>query len=162
MRHLVTTAARLWALLGGLLLLGIVGVTAVSVAMDLLRNAPIPGDFELVQLGCAVAVFAFLPWSQVSRGHVTVDIFTRRAGPRLRKATSAAGSALMMLFALLLLWRMGLGLFAYYDPVYPETTAILGIPVWLAFPPMLASCALWAAASAVTLVEDLRSEPPSP
>src|SRR5690606_22060048 len=110
LRHLVTTAARLWALLGGLLLLGILGVTAVSVAMDLLHNAPIPGDFELVQLGCAVAVFAFLPWSQVSRGHVAVDIFIRHAGPRLRKASSAAGSALMMLFALLLLWRMGLGL----------------------------------------------------
>ncbi len=162
MRHLVTTAARLWALLGGFLLLGILGVTAVSVAMDLLYSTPIPGDFELVQLGCAVAVFAFLPWSQVSRGHVAVDIFTRRAGPRLRKATSAAGSALMLLFALLLLWRMSLGLLSYYDPMYPETTPILGIPVWLAFPPMLASCALWAVASAVTLVEDLRSEAAAP
>lgn len=140
------------------MLLGVLGVTAVSVTLDLLRNTPIPGDFELVQLGCAVAVFAFLPWSQIRRGHVAIDIFTRHAGARLRKATSAAGSILMLLFALLLLWRMSLGLLSYYDPVYPETTPILGIPVWLAFPPMLVSCALWAATSATTLIEDLRPE----
>lgn len=157
MARLVAAAARLWALLGGLVLLGILGVTAASVTLDILYNAPIPGDFELVQLGCAVAVFAFLPWSQIRRGHVAIDIFTQRAGLRFRQTTQAAGSLLMLLFALLLLWRMTLGLMSYYDPVFPETTPILGVPVWLAFPPILASCALWALASLVTLLDDIRS-----
>lgn len=159
MASFVAAAARLWALLGGLVLLGILGVTAASVTLDIFYNAPIPGDFELVQLGCAIAVFAFLPWSQIWRGHVAIDIFTQRAGPRFRQTTQAAGSLLMLCFALLLLWRMTLGLASYYDPVFPETTPILGVPVWLAFPPILASCCLWALASLVTLIEDIRSGP---
>ena len=55
------------AMLGGLLLIAIMLVSSLSVigrGLSLLfaaRISGIPGDIELVQLGCAVAVFAFLP-----------------------------------------------------------------------------------------------------
>jgi TRAP-type C4-dicarboxylate transport system permease small subunit len=151
----VAALARWWALAGGAVLLGVVGLTATSVVRDMLWRAPIPGDFELVQVSCAVAVFSFLPYCQLRRGNVAVDLFTLRAPARLRAALDAAGSLLMLLLALLLLWRMSHGAADYHDPYFPEVTPILGIPIWLAFPPILVSLALWAAASLVTLLEDL-------
>ncbi len=155
--RLVVMAARGWALLGGLVLVGVVLLTATSVVLDMLFRRPLPGDFELVQILVAQAAFAFLPWSQIRRGHVVVDLFTMRAPAWFQRGAQAMGSLLMLLLALLLLWRMSIGALDYHDPVYPEITPILGIPVWLAFPPILVSLLLWAAASAVTMLEDLRA-----
>jgi TRAP-type C4-dicarboxylate transport system permease small subunit len=152
----VRVIVRAWALVGGLVLLGLVLLTGTSVVLDLLFGRPIPGDFELVEILCAVSAFAFLPWCQLSRGHVNVDLFTTRAPPALQRGLDALGSLLMLGLALLLLWRMSLGGMSYYDPYFPERTPILGIPLWWAFPPAIVSLALWAAASLVTLVEDLR------
>jgi TRAP-type C4-dicarboxylate transport system permease small subunit len=151
----VGALARWWALCGGVVILGVVFLTAISVVRDMLWRAPIPGDFELVQIGCAIAVFGFLPYCQLRRGNVVVDLFTLRAPARMRAALDALGSLLMLLLALLLLWRMTHGAFDYHDPYFPEVTPILGFPIWMAFPPILVSLALWAAASIVTLLEDL-------
>jgi len=49
---------------------------------------------------------------------------------------------------------MSLGAIDYYDPLFPETTAILGVPLWIAFIPTLASLFLWALAGLVCLIED--------
>ena len=34
---------------------------------------PVPGDYEMVQDGTGFAIFAFLPWCQLNRGHATVE-----------------------------------------------------------------------------------------
>jgi hypothetical protein len=58
-----------------------------SVVMRNLAGAPIQGDFELVQMGCAVAVAAFLPFTQLRNGNVFVDAFNlRNAGSEARIA----------------------------------------------------------------------------
>ncbi len=152
---LCAMVVRSWALLGGLLLVAIVLLTGTSVVLDLLYAAPIPGDFELVEMGCAVAAFSFLPYCQLQRGHINVDLFTARAPHWFKRSMSALSSALLLLLALLLLWRMSLGAIDYYDPLFPETTAILGVPLWIAFIPTLASLFLWTLASLVCLIEDL-------
>lgn len=139
------------------MLTGVVLLTATSVVLDMLFRRPLPGDFELVQMLVAQAAFAFLPWSQIRRGHVVVDLFTVRAPAWFQRGMQATGSLLMLLLALLLLWRMSIGALDYYDPVYPETTPILGLPVWLAFPPILVSLLFWALASVVTMLEDLHA-----
>ena len=64
------------AMLGGLLLVAIMLVSSVSVigrGLSLLlatRISGIPGDVEIVQLGCAMAVFSFLPLCQLKRANV--------------------------------------------------------------------------------------------
>ncbi len=151
----VAAVARWWALCGGAVILGLVLLTATSVVRDMLWRAPIPGDFELVQVCCAVAVFSFLPYCQLQRGNVVVDLFTLHAPAAFKATMDALGSFLMLLLALLLLWRMSHGALDYHDPYFPEVTPILGIPIWTAFPPILVSLLLWAAASLVTLLEDL-------
>ena len=53
--------SRGFALAGGVLLIGVMVMTVVSVFGRYLLNAPIPGDYEITELACGVAVFAFSP-----------------------------------------------------------------------------------------------------
>jgi TRAP-type C4-dicarboxylate transport system permease small subunit len=143
-----------WALLGGLVLLAVIAVNMVSVVGAVFGN-PFPGDFELTEMGVAIAVFAFLPYCQITDANVTADIFTARAGPRLLAALRALASLIAFLFAIILVWRMSDGMLDQRD--YNYTTTILQLPIWLAYLPILLSLALLVAAALVTLTESLRA-----
>jgi TRAP-type C4-dicarboxylate transport system permease small subunit len=64
------------ALLGGLLALAVAILVTTSVLGRWLFNAPIEGDFEFVKMATAIAVFAYLPYTQARRGNIMVDTFT--------------------------------------------------------------------------------------
>lgn len=64
------------ALLGGLLALCTALLVVVSVIGRKFFNSPINGDFEMVQMATAIAIFSFLPYSQARRGNIMVDTFT--------------------------------------------------------------------------------------
>lgn len=149
----IAAASRAWAVLGGLVLLAVMLMSVTSVAMRYTLGSPILGDFELVEIGTAIAAFAFLPYCQLARGNVAVDIFTTRAPARLQVALDAAGSAALLLIALLLFWRMIYGGIDFHT--YHEVTTNLGVPRWWAFPMILISLALLALASLQTLIQDL-------
>ena len=96
-----TALARLieiWALLGGALLAAVVPMNVASVIGTAVAS-PVPGDFELTQIGIAVAVFAFLPYVQLSRGNVSADIFTARASARWVARFSLLGSLCALFLA---------------------------------------------------------------
>lgn len=153
--RLIARVSRLWAILGGVVLLGVMLMTVVSVAMRYTLGSPILGDFELVELGTAVAAFAFLPYAQLTRGNVAVDVFTTRAPVRVQAALTALGSLALALIAALLVWRMALGGHDFYR--YNEVTTNIGVPRWWVFPPILLSLALLVLTSLQTLAEDLRT-----
>lgn len=143
-----------WALAGGAVLLAVIAVNILTV-LGALVGKPFPGDFELTEMGVAVAVFAFLPWCQLTGANVTADIFTSGAGPRLLGLLGSLAALVAVVFALLLLWRMTLG--AIDQRNYSYMTTILQIPIWYGFVPALVSLALLVVAALVTLVEALRS-----
>jgi TRAP-type C4-dicarboxylate transport system permease small subunit len=149
----VATAVTAWALLGGALLLAVVVMNVASV-LGTLVGWPVSGDFEMTEIGVAVAAFAFLPYCQLARSNVSADIFTQRAGPRILAFLSLLGSVIALLFALLMLWRMYDGMLD--QKTYGYETSILQIPVWLAYIPILASLALLAVAALTTLTQDIR------
>ena len=115
---------------------------------------PVPGDFELVEIGCAVAVFAFLPYCQIRDANVTADIFTARASPRWLAAFKSLAALVAACFAAILMWRMSAGMADQRD--YGYATTILQLPIWYAFLPILVSLGLLAAAALVTLTDALR------
>ncbi len=121
------------ALLGGLVLVALIVMTCLSILGRALFSAPIPGDFELVEIGCAVAVFAFLPYCQITRGNVLVDFFTARAGPRRQAALDLAANLVFTVIAGQITWRAVFGAHDLYR--YKETTMVLGLPVWWGFLP---------------------------
>jgi TRAP-type C4-dicarboxylate transport system permease small subunit len=129
-----------------------------------LFSAPIPGDFELVEIGCAVAVFAFLPYCQLTGGNVVVDFVTAGAPPRGRALMELAGNLAFTAIAALLTWRAWLGGHDLYR--YGETTMVLAVPVWWGFVPavfctavLTLVCAYTAWLSAVEALAGRRAEP---
>ena len=149
--RLVGALAYWMAMAGGAVLIAVVIVTVVSIAGRSLIFAglgPIPGDFELVEAGTAFAVFAFLGLCQFHRGHVTVDLFLTRAGPRVNAAVDVIANLAMTGAAAVITWRLCLGMLDKRS--YGETTFILQFPIWWGFAAALAG------AAAFTLVRSLR------
>lgn len=142
----------LWALFGGVVLFAVVAINVISVVGGVFWK-PFPGDFEMTEIGVAVAAFAFLPYCQMTGANVTADIFTSRASDLWISVFSLLGSLVALGFSLLLLSRMYDGLLD--QKAYGYTTAILQFPHWIAFIPILVSLALLAVASIVTLSEHI-------
>lgn len=129
--RLLTAVSRWLALLGGVLLLAVVAIVVLSVTgrnLVWIGLAPIPGDFELVQLSTALAIFCFLPWCQIQRAHVSVDILAPVLGKRLDAALSVLFNAMMTAATAFIAWRLSAGMGDYM--LYGETTFILRLPVW--------------------------------
>lgn len=147
-RGLTLRIVETWALVGGLFLIGVVLVNAWSILSGAIFNKPFAGDFELTEMGTAIAVFCFLPYCQLVGANVSADIFTMRAGPGAVAAMSLVAAVIALLFAGLLLWRMSAGLLDYRE--YEEYTGILQIPIWWAFVPILISLLLLVLAALMT------------
>lgn len=154
MMRLVETLARSLAMIGGLMLLALVILTSASVfgrGLNTLAHAdwltalspglgntllasgigPITGDFELVEVGIAFAIFAFLPICQLYGGHATVDVFTRMLGAGGNRVIQAFWEIVLALAILLLTWRLFDGLLGKY--ANGETTFLLQFPLWWAY-----------------------------
>lgn len=149
--------ARLLAVLGGLALVAVTCLTVVSVAgRAFVRQGlgPVPGDFELVEVLTAFAVFSFLPWCQLRRGHATVDVFTRFLPERANRFIDLAAELLMTLVVVLIAWRLWHGLLE--KRLYQETTFILQFPVWWGFAAAMVAAVVGVAVSVLVTVRRVR------
>ncbi len=124
--------ARILAIFGGVILSGMALLTTVSIAGRAAFSEPVRGDFEIVAIGTGIAVFAFLPWCQLTRGNVIVDFFMDRAPVRSKALCDAVGGILYVLLGALLTWRMAYGGIDMYR--YKELTLTINFPRWTTFP----------------------------
>lgn len=148
MEKIIRSLVTWWALAGGVLLFLVVFLNTFSVAGGIVGN-PIPGDFELTEMGVAIAVFAFLPYCQLTNANVTADIFTSKASPRMIAVFGLASSLIALLFSLLLFWCMYQGMVDRYN--YQYTSAILLIPMWIPYVPVLFSWILLLLAAIISV-----------
>ena len=125
-------------------------VTVTSVLGRKFFGGAITGDFEIVEIGCAVAVSLFLPYCQLNKGNVIVDFFTLKAPPALRRWLDAAGCVLLTLVALLMTWRLGAGGLSLYSS--NDQTMVLQVGTWWAFLVIVPSMALLTAVGVLTAV----------
>jgi len=150
--------AQALAILGGVLLCAMAALTVVSISGRVALSAPVPGDFELVAIGTGLAVFAFLPWCQLSRSNVLVDFFMTKAPVRARIVADIAGGICYLLIAALLTWRLTFG--AIDMRHYGEVTMTINFPRWTTFPVAVALLAFLVVVIAYTLgrsVAELRA-----
>lgn len=150
--------ALVLAMLGGALLCLIALITVVSIigrALIPLGLRPVPGDFEIVELGGAVAIFAFLPWCQLNRGHVTVDLFVNLAPAGVQRLTTLLGDLAITAVAIVLGWRHWLGMHEML--ANGQETYILGLPLWLGFTGGMAGAGLFALVSTYTAWRSLNA-----
>ncbi|MEB3274313.1 MAG: TRAP transporter small permease [Prochlorothrix sp.] len=141
--------AQGFALVGGGVLVAVVLLTGVSIVGRTLFNAPIPGDVELVEVGCGIAIFAFLPYVHLRRGNVAVTVLTDRLPLPMRQGIEALGDLLYGTIAAILTWRLALGGLELRQ--YGESTFVLQVPLWWAFVPIVLSLALLTCTCAYTL-----------
>ena len=140
MRRALSAAATAFALLGGVIVALVAGVTVVSVVGRWAFATPIPGDVELVQLGTASALALFLPYCQLHGSHLIVDIFTVRSGAVLHRWLDAFAHVVAAAVLALLAARAAWGVESLRAAA--ETSMVLGVPLWLAYAPMVPSLAL--------------------
>jgi len=139
---------RAFALAGGLMLVAMTLMSLASILGRAVFNKPLPGDYELVQLGCAISVAAFLPFCQMRGGHVLVDFFTANARRAVRAALDTFGALLLAVAAAVFTWRLAAGALSF--AAANDQTTILEIPTWWALALMTPSFALLAAAGFYT------------
>lgn len=150
------------AIVGGVMLTALTVMVVVSVlgrALIGLGLGPVPGDYELVEIGVGVAIFYFLPWCFLRGGHATVDLLYMHMPVWARRVVDAFSDLAMLAVWLILTWKLWEGLVEKKE--YMETTFILQMPVWWAYALCMVGavigCAAYLAKTLVLL--GLASEP---
>jgi TRAP-type C4-dicarboxylate transport system permease small subunit len=147
--------ARAFAFAGGALLVAITGMSVVSIAGRAALGAPVAGDFELVQVGCAAAIAAFLPYCQLRRGNIIVDFFTARASARAQGGLDALGALLLAGVMAVLAWRAAVGMLSVRAA--GEVSMIVGFPIWIGYAAIVPSLALSAVVALATAAESWKA-----
>lgn len=136
----LNSLCKLLATLSGLTLLAMAFMSLRSIIGRAFFDAPLTGDYELVQFMCAGAVAMALPYTHWISGHVIVDFFTAKAPPKVNAVLDLAAHLLLAFFAALLSWRIWIGLNDLRGNF--DASMLLEIPTWWAYVPLVPSFAL--------------------
>jgi TRAP-type C4-dicarboxylate transport system permease small subunit len=128
-------------------------MSAWSIIGRAATGKPIQGDFELVQIGCAMCVGLFLPICQLRGGNIIVDFFTANTSARTRSWLDALGALTIAAMMVLMTWRTGVGMLSVKASA--ETSMIMGVPIWWGYAGMLPGLAVTALAALVTAADAL-------
>jgi TRAP-type C4-dicarboxylate transport system permease small subunit len=139
------------ATIGGVVLVAIACVTVVSVIGRAFFSHPILGDVELVQLGCAVVVASFLPYTQFRRANIIVDFFTTGTSEKTQRKLDAFGTFLYTLVLGLVAWRVSVGCIDI--KANQETSMLMALPLWIPYMLMVPGLVL---CSVIGLVQTLQ------
>jgi TRAP-type C4-dicarboxylate transport system permease small subunit len=144
-----------WAIAGGVGLLAIVLVTAANVGLYIV-DALAPGSVgvvsgyeDVVRLTVSAAALMMLPYCQLRRGHVAVDVFTEKLGRRTIRAIERVIYLLMAALAAFLLYWMVFGMLETRSGGL--VSPVLNWPEWPFYLPGLVSLGLWALVAAEQL-----------
>lgn len=136
--------AKWFAMVGGMIFIGLVVMSIISIIGRKLFSAPVPGDVEVLQMAAAFASATFFAHCHLMYGDVKVDFFTARMPSTWRYLLDAIGSCLVGVVGALLAWRSGVGAVSLLDA--GESSAVLELPVWAAQALMVPSFVLLALA----------------
>ena len=154
MHRFIEWIARLFAVLGGLVLSGLIMLICLSIVGRTLNSilhsdvvqsvlpglasailaagvGPINGDFELVEAGMAFTIFAFLPLCHLHGAHASVDIFTSSLPGRINGALRAVVDVIFAAILVLIAWQLFQGMLSKQNS--GQTTFLIEFPLWWAY-----------------------------
>lgn len=165
--RLVHALAKYVAVAGGAVLVAITLLIVASVTGRALLWAglrPITGDYELVEAGTGFAIFAFLPWVHLTRGHALVSVFTDFLSARINAWLVLVSDIAMFAIALFIAWRHWFGMLDKLN--YGETTLLLRMPLWWSYAAGMIGAAAWVIVAAYVVVRSfsdaISPNPPHP
>lgn len=132
--RLIVSLAKWLAVAGGLVLMAMVAMIVVSIvgrALLAFGLKPITGDYELVSIGMGFAVFAFLPWAHLQRGHALVALVTDSFGLRVNSWLLVITDLMMLVASAFIAHRLYFGMMDKF--AYKETTLLLRFPLSWAY-----------------------------
>lgn len=150
MNNILDGLAKLFAILGGLVMVVITFITTYSIVGRWLFNSPLLGDTEIVEFAMAMAVAAFLPICQWRGGNIIVDFFTTGASARTRNGLDRFGALSIAVMTGLLAWRSTLG--GIGQKADGSVTMLMQLPEWMAYAAMVPPIALTAVIALYTAV----------
>lgn len=119
------------ALIGGLVLFGIMLLVFAAVFFRYVLNQPILGDQELVEIGMSLVVMMAMPFTALRGAHIRVDILDGKLGD-LGRFVADIFARCVSIFVLFLLirktWDKALDAHEYGD-----VTNMIELPVWIAY-----------------------------
>lgn len=132
------------AIAGGMVLVAMVALVVVSIvgrALIFVGLRPVTGDYELVSIGMGFAVFAFMPWVHLERGHAMVTLLTDRFPTIVNAWILVVTDLLMLAAASFVAWRLYDGMLDKF--AYRETTLLLRFPLSWAYAAGLVGALGW-------------------
>ena len=110
---------------------------------------PITGDYELVSIGMGFAVFAFMPWAHLKRGHALVSLVTDQFSPKVNAWILVVTDATMLVASAYIAWRLYFGTMDKF--AYGETTLLLRLPLGWGYAIAMIGAVIWVVVSAYVL-----------
>lgn len=156
MGRVLSWLANAFAFAGGALLVAITAMSVISVAGRAAFGTPVPGDFELVQIGCGASIAAFLPYCQLRRGNIIVDFFTTRASKGVQGTLDSLGAVLVAAVMGFFAWRTVAGMLTVKAAA--EVSMIVGFPIWIGYAAIVPSLALAALVALFTALESWKAD----
>lgn len=92
-------------------------------------NKSIKGDIELQELMMVLIVFLALPYNQLEKGNIFVELLVARLKGRTRAILESFTYLVGFVIIIFLVWQLGLRAFNGITSPHPEATTILQIPI---------------------------------
>ncbi len=178
--RLMLRLSQTMAILGGIVLTGLIVLIVISVAgrslntvlhLGFVENSfpqmakslldwgvgPILGEYEVVETSMPFTILAFMPLCLLTGGHASVDLFTQRLPQNLNRFIDLVVAVLFAASFLLITWRLFDGMSGKMR--YNESTTLMQIPVWkayaAAFVSAVVTCVVAVYVAIVRLIESL-------
>ena len=149
---------RLIAYAGGLVLAALALLVIYEITMRYFFGRPFRGGYEMTELAMSLIVACGLPYTAITRGHVSVDILShlldRPAFRWLNFLVHATGAALLALLA----WRSFDYALSSYS--YGDVSNMMRIPKFPFQFAIAISAGLFAVALVIDALKALRPAPP--
>ncbi|MDF1592711.1 MAG: TRAP transporter small permease [Desulfobacterales bacterium] len=100
----IVRSTALWG--GGLMLVGLMGLTVVDVILRYLFNAPIYGARDVAKLILLVMVALSVAYSARTGGQISIEVFSAMMGPRLLRWIEVLVRFVATAMLLVLTWRL--------------------------------------------------------
>jgi TRAP-type C4-dicarboxylate transport system permease small subunit len=127
--HFLVIYGRIMAISGGLIFVGLIIMSLVSIVGRKLGFGSVNGDIELMQAGTAIAATAFLPYCTLLGEHIKVEFFTENLHAPLKRYLDGIAELLFAGMATVLAWRTALSAIDAYEA--QEVTTLVSLPLWI-------------------------------
>ena len=152
----IEKTVRFAALIGGLVLMGLMGLIVYSVAMRRLFNAPPLGVYDIAEVALIPVVFFSFAFTGLTRGHIAVDLISVFANRHIVRWSDTIVHSICAIFVGVLTWQCVLLMLHAIE--IEEVTQMIEIPYFPFIAIMVLGTALFTLILAMQAYRAIRND----